>query len=401
MSTDAPRRGPWVFTVDVDAVQLTWHDLGVGPVEVRAIPAAGAGAAVVHRLDTGDGPGSVHLRGLPPDQEIIVIVDAPHRGRWRRRVRTLAPLPGPELFRFATISDLHLGEERFGFLGRMSEADAAHAEPYTVRAARSAVDEIEAWGAQLLVAKGDLTDAGRLADWDQFAALTAHRRFPVLAVAGNHDTWEPGRSMLHPLRRPPNETPDAPRLSPEQGLARLGLGHDPITVRDEPGVRIVAVDTTRPDSRSGRIAHLADEVVDTVAASPRPAVVILHHQLMTTPVPTHLPIGIAQAEADPFLDALARAHPATLVTSGHTHRHRRRDHGPVVVTEVGSTKDYPGTWAGYVVHAGGIRQVVRRVAATDVLAWTDRSAAAAFGFWGRWSPGHLADRCFTHPWPTD
>lgn len=261
------------------------------------------------------------------------------------------------------------------------------------------MDEIEAWGAQLLVAKGDLTDSGRLADWDQFADITARRGFPVLAIPGNHDTWEPGRSMVHPLRRPPVDTSQAPRLSPRQGLARLGQSHDPIVVRDEPGLRIVAVDTTRPDSRAGRIAHLADDVVDTVAASPAPAVVILHHQLMTSPVPTHLPIGIAQTEADPFLDALSQAHPASLVTSGHTHRHRCRHHGPVVITEVGSTKDYPGTWAGYVVHPGGIRQVVRRVGTPDVLAWTDRSAAAAFGAWGRWSPGRLSDRCFSHRWP--
>ncbi len=172
-------------------------------------------------------------------------------------------------------------------------------------------------------------------------------------------------------------------------------------MRDESGVRIVAVDTTRPDSRSGRIAHLADEVVDTVAASPAPC--------RGDPAPpaddqpgAHrtCPSASPGREADPFLDALGRAIPATLVTSGHTHRHRRRHHGPVVVTEVGSTKDYPGTWAGYVVHEGGIRQVVRRVAAPDVLAWTDRTAAAAFGAWGRWSPGRLADRCFSHRWPT-
>jgi 3',5'-cyclic-AMP phosphodiesterase len=397
VSTDAPRDGPWVFGVDVDCVQLTWRHVGAGPVEVRATATDAPDAPVIHRFDTQDGPGSAQIRGLPAGRQLSVVFDAPSRGRWRRTVRTLVPPPGPELFRFATISDLHLGEERFGFLGRMSEG-AGHLEPYTVRAARAAVDEIEEWGAQLLVAKGDLTDSGRLADWDQFAAITARRGFPVLAILGNHDTWEPSHSMVHPRRPPPTDT-DSPRLSPAEGLARLGLGHDPIAVRDEPGVRIVAVDTTRPDSRSGRIAHLADDVVDTVAASPAPAVVILHHQLMTSPVPTHLPIGIAQNEADPFLDALGRAHPATLVTSGHTHRHRRRHHGPVVVTEVGSTKDYPGTWAGYVVHSGGIRQVVRRVAAPDVLVWTDRSAAAAFGAWGRWSPGRLGDRCFSHRWP--
>ena len=88
------------------------------------------------------------------------------------------------------------------------------------------------------------------------------------------------------------------------------------------------------------------------------------------------------------------------VTSGHTHRHRRRRHGTAVITEVGSPKDFPGTWAGYVVHEGGIRQVVRRIARPDVLRWTERSAAAAFGLWCRWSPGTLDDRCFAHTWPT-
>jgi hypothetical protein len=139
--------------------------------------------------------------------------------------------------------------------------------------------------------------------------------------------------------------------------------------------------------------------VEAAATSPTPVVVLLHHQLMTTPVPTHLPVGIPRAEAEPFLDALAAAQPATLVTSGHTHRHRRRNRGPLVITEVGSTKDYPGAWAGYVVHEGGIRQVVHRIGAPDVLAWTDTSKAAALGAWGRWSPGRLPDRCFTHRWP--
>ena len=102
---------------------------------------------------------------------------------------------------------------------------------------------------------------------------------------------------------------------------------------------------------------------------------------------------------EPLLKA-SDAGRAVFVTSGHTHRHRRRRHGPAVITEVGSPKDFPGTWAGYVVHEGGIRQVVRRIARPDVLRWTERSAAAAFGLWSRWSPGTLDDRCFPHTWPT-
>ena len=60
---------------------------------------------------------------------------------------------------------------------------------------------------------------------------------------------------------------------------------------------------------------------------------------------------------------------------------------------------YGGTWAGYVVHEGGIRQVVRRVAAPAAIRWTEETKRALLGVWGRWSPGRLDDRCLSHTWP--
>jgi hypothetical protein len=96
---------------------------------------------------------------------------------------------------------------------------------------------------------------------------------------------------------------------------------------------------------------------------------------------------------------VAAANPATLVTAGHTHRNRRRRHGPIPITEVGSPKDYPGVWAGYAIHEGGIRQIVRRTADPHVLAWTERTGDTVMGQWRRWSPGSLDDRCFSHTWP--
>ena len=44
-----------------------------------------------------------------------------------------------------------------------------------------------------------------------------------------------------------------------------------------------------------------------------------------------------------------------------------------MVTEVGSTKDHPGTWAGYLVYEGGIVQTVRRIMDPTALAWTERA----------------------------
>ena len=97
---------------------------------------------------------------------------------------------------------------------------------------------------------------------------------------------------------------------------------------------------------------------------------------------------------------MASANPATLVTAGHTHRNRRRRYGPIPITEVGSPKDYPGVWAGYAIHEGGIRQIVRRTADPSVLAWTERTGDTVMGQWRRWSPGSLDDRCFSHTWPS-
>ena len=80
--------------------------------------------------------------------------------------------------------------------------------------------------------------------------------------------------------------------------------------------------------------------------------------------PTVYPPGLPFGESRRLLEVLAAPEqPATFLTCGHRHRNRRYDYGRLVVTEVGSTKDYPGVWAGYKVFEGGIIQLVRRTAA--------------------------------------
>ena len=128
---------------------------------------------------------------------------------------------------------------------------------------------------------------------------------------------------------------------------------------------------------------------------------------MPLSAPYFWPPGVPANEADPFFSDLASAAtrpgapgPSAFFTAGHTHRHRRYPRSGVVCTEVGSPKDYPGTWAGYIVYESGITQVVRRVSAPDVLRWTDFSGGAALGIWKLWSPGLRDHRCFHHAWPS-
>jgi len=375
-----PAARPWIFSVEDDAIQVTWHALGPGPLRLRA------GDAVVDVMTDG-GPGAAALTGLPAATNLELRLEGEAvRGvprRWRRQsFHTLAPPPGEEVFRFATISDLHVGEIAFGFRNRMIEHPVPD-EAHPVRATRAALAALTDWGAQLALVKGDLTHSGRSKDWDTIGRVLNSATVPVELLPGNHDQYgAPGEPSAYD--------------------ALLHLGHD-LTRHyesfDLPGLRIVLVDSTADGHRAGHVHHVTDGVIDALKTATTPAFVTMHHYAQRTRIPFFWPPGINSTEANAFLGQVAAVQPATFISSGHTHRHRRRRVGPLVLTEVGSPKDFPGTWAGYVVHEGGIRQVVRRVTPPDLLRWTDYSANAALGLWGLWAPGLLSHRCFSHVWP--
>lgn len=374
-----------VFAVEDRTIQLTWRHLVPGPLRVqvhdddRARPVR-APVEVV----TGGGADALVIDDLPAGRTLRLDVGGPALGGGSvvLRARTLVPPPGEELVRLATIGDLHLGARTFGHLGTIAEVpEPAVAHP--VRCARAAIDEAVGWGAARIVVKGDVTDFGQPHEWRSYADLVRASPVPVDAVAGNHDrAHAPGRARLH--------TRDAAAV---HGFVVA----DPLLVRDLPGVRVVLVDSTSGGRNQGSLAQVREQLLDAVAdADPDGSVLVaLHHQLQRRTLPEGWPLGIAHDESARLLDALRGLHRRVLVTSGHTHRHRRWDRAGVTATQVGSTKDYPGVWAGYAVHEGGIRQLVRRVARPDCLTWTDHTRRAAFGLW-RWvGPGTLRARCFT------
>lgn len=357
-----------LFAVEDTALQLSWGELPAQEVTVRA---GDVTAVVAHQ----GGPAAPTLEGLEADHAYEVVITGEG---WRRTLatRTLATPPGEELHRFAAMSDLHLGLDVFGFFNRMREAP----EPevlHTTRCTRAAMHEAKAWGAERLVLKGDTTEAGAVAEWDELGRLLDEVGLRAEVVPGNHDVRR---------RR---------ELDVDDALTRLGL--EPLggsRAIDLPGLRLVLFDTTT----TGHHGAYDDEVAELVVSSDRPVLLAGHHHPMPLPFLSYWPPGVPSHHARRFFRRIAAVRPDVLFIAGHTHRHRRRDVGGVQVVEVGSPKDFPGTWAGYVVHEGGVRQVVRRVAAPDCLPWLERSRRAAGGAWGRWSPGRLDDRCFTHHW---
>lgn len=376
----------WLVGVGTDGAQVAWRGLGTGELQLRCLE-DDVEATVTVPLTRAGAAGAVHLDGLPAGRLLRLEVRAPGLPAERSTLlaRTLAAPPGDELVRFATVSDLHLGTEVFGQRGTLTDP-VDHPDPHPLRCAEAAWDEATAWGASRIVAKGDLTNLGRPHEWRTFAGLVARGGVPVDAIPGNHDHARPGAHGA---------------LLPGEAARTWGLSMaQPLLVRDLPGVRLLLADTTVPSRHAGTLAHVADDLLDAAAEADHQGgvIVVLHHQLQPHPVAEGWPPGIPRHESLAFLDRLGAAHPHAMVTSGHTHRHRRWGRAGVVVTQVGSTKDYPGVWAGYAVHEGGIVQTVRRIERPDCIEWTDHSRLAAFGAWEHASPGRLDARCFTVAW---
>lgn len=357
-----------VFAVEDRSVQLAWASLGSGRHRVAV-------GQVEGEVDGADGTWTA--TGLTPGTTYDVRID----GRRVSTATTLDELPGPERCRLATVSDCHIGEKGFGFLFEMKEP--AGVEPYAVRCLRAATTAAVEWGAQLLVVKGDLTQRAQVGELDTALDILANLGIPVVVAPGNHEV----------KRR----STDWAAAVGAAGLVAVGPVEPEVV--DLPGLRVVAGDTTIRHHHQGSLADgRTGALVDAAAGAAGPALVCLHHQLEPYRFHTHWPPGISGSEALPFLDRMAEAAPTSWITSGHTHRNRGRRHGPLTVTEVGSTKDYPGTWAGYVVHDSGMRQTSFRVTGEGSDAWLDRTRRGAARSWGFWSPGRLSDRCRTMTW---
>lgn len=392
-----------VFAVEDTAVQVVWRALPAPEVCLRAgeqaVTVTAPPPAMLHRRGMAPrplvgrrgrsfspvgGPGGAVIDGLKPATEYELVVEMPGGEEWvAQRFTTLEPPPGPLLCKFATVNDIHFGEHWFGYLKTIEEP---HPLPpgfsnYSFRCTRAALDEALEWGAEAIVVKGDLTNNSQPNEFREIGEVLASLPVPVEVILGNHDA----RDAEYP--------------------ARVWLAEHGIVVPDEPwarelpGVRLVMGHTEAFRHKGGHIDARQREQLVALTAGAGPAFVAIHHQLDRWTFSNIYPPGVPGPEANAFLDALASAHPNTYVATGHTHRHRRHTHGPVVVAEVGSTKDYPGTWAGYAVHEGGIRQVIRRIAEPSAIAWTEATAFALFGLWGLWSPGPRSERCFSHTWP--
>lgn len=306
----------------------------------------------------------IEMTGLDPDTDYEVAGEI---------IRTMRRPPGELRSRIATVNDLHLGETVAGIIGDGGPGPLLSAEPgeapYPEVTNRAAADEIAATTPDLVVAKGDLTDAGRAEELALFHDIWVDRFAERMVwIPGNHDM---------------------------SGL----LACAPVAVRDLPGVRVVVVDTARPRQSGGDLdGDQIDAIDDACAGTDEPVMIFAHHPLHGPWLESSDgPSFLLQPDPSERVTEICRRRPNVLGWfAGHTHRNLRRtiDGSAAVAVEVASVKEFPGAWAEYKVFDGGVVQVVHRVQEPAAVAWCERTRSLFRGFFASFALGSLDDRCF-------
>jgi len=211
----------------------------------------------------------------------------------------------------AQISDLHVAEAD-NFMRKFVDANEKleHAVEYLNGLTRRP---------DVVLATGDLTDHGEPGEYGLLAEILKPLHIPLFCIPGNHDERESFRAAFG------RSWPYLPSEGPIQYVV------------DDFPVRLVAVDTLRPDHHDGELDPARLAWLDrTLAARPdTPTVVFLHHPPFTTGIWWMDCIGLAGARD---LEAVVRRHPQVhRVLAGHLHRPIVTNWGSTVVSTAPST----------------------------------------------------------------
>lgn len=361
-----------LMTVGPDEAVVTFRTDGDEPVTTRV------GDAEV----TTRGPyHSARVAGLEPATEYEIDVDGAERSEWLPPTFTTLERPaGRLLATIATANDVHFGEVECGRIGDLGEEELGpilRAEPgdppYPEVMNGAVIDEMRRLDPDVVVVKGDLTDAGTEDEFESFLDAYGALGERMQWVRGNHDV----------------------KTDPQ-----FAAGYAPYDLHVD-GVTLAVVDTVIPGTDRGELTAGQAAWLDELAGSTSgPVLVFGHHHLWNLGADhrSGTYFGINPEDSEALAGVVARRDNIVGYFAGHTHRNRVRRFPTaraVPFVEVACTKDYPGGWGEYRVYEGGYTQMVRRAAAPDAMAWTEKTRHMFAGLYRDYALGPLADRCFT------
>lgn len=164
-------------------------------------------------------------------------------------------------------------------------------------------------GPDIIVASGDLTEAGVIEDYRTLRELFARCPVPVLPMMGNHDIRDTFRQVF-------------PEVPTHDGFIQYVVDHGPL--------RLIMLDTLEEGRHGGSFCETRARWLDArlAEAGERPVVIFMHHPPMQTGIDwmTIAPEEpwVARAEA-----VISRYSNVVAVLAGHIHR-------PIVATWAGT-----------------------------------------------------------------
>lgn len=314
------------------------------------------------------GATSVRASDLHPDT--AVTVDGVE-------VRTL-PRRGEMLARVVTANDVHFGETVCGHIDgadweTFSVGPGDDPFPETMNAA--VVADMASFAPDAVVVKGDVTSNGTDEEVDRFLEVYGGAFGDRLSwVRGNHESY-------HCQQR----------------------GAWPMQERELDGVTLAILDTSRDERINGHLdADQLDWLDELGSRTDRPVLVFGHHPVWNPAEERRHDgvFGLVPDDTEALAAVFGRRRRLLGYFAGHTHRNKRvalPDLGDVPFVEVGTVKDFPGSWAEYRVYDGLVLQVHRRVTDPTALEWSERTRHMFAGTYERYALGELADRCFAIP----
>jgi hypothetical protein len=291
--------------------------------------------------------------------------------------------PGPILFRFGILGDLHFGSRG----GR--------------RMAMAAINDLNESGAELVIQLGDLTDRGNREEFESAGEALSKLTMPCTTMLGNHDVFSYKEERL---------------AGREYYPATFGREPDGVLL-EHMGVRFAVLDSaehgtspfgpfslvtgTFSEGQGGAIVRGSltpaqhDILADVAAPGSGPAFILLHHP--PQPFTGFPPVLFGLRDQDSRrLHATCDSGNVWGVFAGHTHRNARtRSFGRVPAQEVAIPRDYPFGYALVDVAAAGYAYRFVQISDKELLT---KASARASAIHRRYARGTERERGFT--WTT-
>lgn len=290
---------------------------------------------------------------------------------------TLTPPPGEFLFQFATMNDVHVGEEVAGLIiigdQVLNEGFTWHDEnnPYWLFMNNAAVSEINERGADFVIIKGDITSEHRKEEFEKAKQIFSLLTMPYFVLRGNHDriNGDPENYYVTVF--------DLQNYEPLGNHYSIDShGHFYISF-DYKGFHFVGLDSADIDG-GGKICdeQLAWLGNDLNTNNSKNTLIFLHHPVVAQSGDVAGVAGLLNDSQSrkQFLEIISANPQVRAVFSGHTHRNKVNysESAPqVVFAETGSTKEYPGGYTIYRIYSGGFMSNFYKTTCPECREWSD------------------------------